>query len=170
MKKPNTIVVGVAGAATVAALAVGGAALANANANGTTRLTPTSGSTSYGGPQSGAVPGTGQGRGHGPGLGDDALTGDAKTKAEAAAKAREPTATVIRSEKNRTGAGYHVHMVRTDGTHVVVRLDAKLAVTDIVVGHPMGGREGYWGGRPKQAPSGEPTGTSGSTSTTSLTT
>lgn len=58
------------------------------------------------------------------------LTGDTATKVTAAAKAKEPTATIERVETDSDGV-YEAHMVRADGTHIIVQIDASYAVTNV---------------------------------------
>ena len=76
------------------------------------------------------------------------LTGDTATKVTAAAQAKEPTATIERVETDSDGV-YKAHLVRTDGTHVIVQIDESFAVTAV--------QEGGQGGR--GAPGGAPGGT-----------
>ncbi len=63
------------------------------------------------------------------------LTGDTKTKAIAAAQAAVPGATVERAETDAEGAAYEVHMTKSDGSDVTVKLDASFKVTGTVDGH-----------------------------------
>jgi uncharacterized membrane protein YkoI len=56
------------------------------------------------------------------------------TKATAAAKAAVPGATVERAETDADGAKYEVHMKKTDGSEVTVKLDANFKVTGTVTG------------------------------------
>lgn len=75
------------------------------------------------------------------------LTGDTATKVTAAAQAKEPTATIERVETDSDGV-YEAHMVRADGTHIIVQIDASYAVTNVQeqgAGGP-GGRGGHGGG------------------------
>lgn len=90
----------------------------------------------------------------GPGFEHEALTGDAKTKAESAAKAAVPGGTVVRSEKGGPdGAAYHVGMTGADGKPVLVLLDSDFKVTGTLTGPPRGGRPGFGGpGGPHGAP------------------
>jgi uncharacterized membrane protein YkoI len=86
-------------------------------------------------------PGGGKGgRGHGgPGGGphtangitETPLTGDAADKAKAAALAAVPGATVDRAETDADGAANEVHMTKSDGSHVTVKLDANFKVTSV---------------------------------------
>ena len=63
------------------------------------------------------------------GITEELLTGDAKTKAEAAAQAAQPDATVERSETDAEGAAYEVHMRKADGSEITVKLDSSFNVT-----------------------------------------
>jgi hypothetical protein len=82
------------------------------------------------------------------GITEQELTGDTKTKAEGAAKAAVPDATVRRSETDAEGAAYEVHMSKSDGTCVTVKEDKDFKVTGIETGGPGG--PGH-PGRPPQA-------------------
>ena len=62
------------------------------------------------------------------------LTGTQKSKAEAAAKAKVPGATVQRSETDAEGAAYEVHLQKSDGSLVTVKLDASFTVTSVEQG------------------------------------
>ena len=62
------------------------------------------------------------------------LTGDAKTKAVAAAEAAVPGATAQRAETDAEGATYEVHMTKSDGSVVTVKLDSSFKVTDTING------------------------------------
>ncbi len=71
------------------------------------------------------------------------LTGETASKVEAAAKAKEPNATVSRVETDADGhAAYEVHMIRSDGTLVTVYVDNQFKV----VGEETG----------RSAPAGQP--------------
>jgi hypothetical protein len=90
---------------------------------------------------------------HGPG--ETLLTGSALQKAEAAAKAAVPGATVIRAETDSSGASpYEVHMKKADGTYVTVELNSNFQEVKVVSG---------FGAPPKgtTAPNGGPGGQSG---------
>jgi hypothetical protein len=62
------------------------------------------------------------------------LTGDALTKAKAAAEAAVPGATAQRAETDAEGAAYEVHMTKSDGSIVTVKLDSNFTVTSTVNG------------------------------------
>ena len=85
----------------------------------------------------------GHGRGgHGPGgNGETELTGDAATKAKAAAIAKVGgTADRASTENDSSNAAakYEVHVTNTDGTHVEVILDADYNVLSVETGHEHG--------------------------------
>ena len=77
--------------------------------------------------------GRGGGRGHGPGgRGDERpLTGDNAAKAKAAALAKVPGGTVLRTETDGEGGGYEAHVRKSDGTEVEVKLDRQFKVTGV---------------------------------------
>jgi hypothetical protein len=59
------------------------------------------------------------------------LTGTTADKARAAALAAVPGGTIERVETDAEGAVYEAHMVKSDGTHVTVKMDANFKVTGI---------------------------------------
>jgi uncharacterized membrane protein YkoI len=63
------------------------------------------------------------------------LTGDAATKAKAAALAAVPGGTVQRVENDAEGAAYEAHMTKSDGTEVTVKMDSSFKVTGTETGH-----------------------------------
>ncbi|MFN8017570.1 MAG: hypothetical protein U0P45_05555 [Acidimicrobiales bacterium] len=65
---------------------------------------------------------------------EELLTGTTKAKAEAAAKARVEGATVQRSETDAEGAAYEVHLQKSDGSLVTVKLDSSFNVTSVADG------------------------------------
>ena len=74
------------------------------------------------------------GRGHGPGGprgGQQALTGDTAAKVKAAAEAKVPGGTVLRTEKGGHGAAYHAHVRKADGTEVVVLVNSSFEATSV---------------------------------------
>ncbi len=102
--------------AALGAFGLGGAAIAGAAGSGT---------DSSGDRQERAFPG-GPG---GPGAGETALTGDTKTKVEAAVKAKYPNATIERTETNAgSGAPYESHVTTSDGTELEVLVSTDFAV------------------------------------------
>ena len=83
---------------------------------------------------------TDQGRGgHGGphqanGVTETVLTGDDASKATAAAQAAVPGASVERAETDAEGAAFEVHMTKSDGTKVTVKLDSSFKVTETIDG------------------------------------
>lgn len=119
-----------AGLAAAAGIALTGASLASADAT-----SPTSTVAAYGQVAPGeAAQGNGNTDPSKPMRSDETLlTGDVAAKVTAAAKAKEPTATIERVETDSEGV-YEAHMVRTDGTHIIVQIDKSYAVTNVQVG------------------------------------
>ena len=80
------------------------------------------------------------GRGHGgpghrggpggPG-GQAALTGDTAAKVKAAALEKVPGGTVLRTEQGGHGARYHAHVRKSDGSEVVVLVNARFEATAV---------------------------------------
>jgi uncharacterized membrane protein YkoI len=61
---------------------------------------------------------------------EEALTGDAAAKVQAAVEAKYPGATIERMEKDGDGTSvYEAHITKADGTHVTVLFDAGFAIT-----------------------------------------
>ena len=131
----GTVLVG----STVLGGAVGATLVGSAGAAETTTSStaPAASSTAPAAPDqtSGQPP---QGAPRGPhqanGITEALLTGDSKTKAEAAATAAVPGGTVERSETDAEGAAYEVHMHKSDGSEVTVKLDKDFTVTSIEQG------------------------------------
>ena len=77
----------------------------------------------------------GPGRGHRPGgpgdMRQEALTGTTAAKVKAAALAKVPGGTVLRAEQGGHGATYHAHVRRSDGTEVVVLVNASFEATSV---------------------------------------
>ncbi len=75
--------------------------------------------------------GRGPGRGGPPGGAETALTGDTKTKVEAAVKAKYPGAAIVRTETNGDSAApYESHITTSDGTELEVLVSAGFEVVD----------------------------------------
>lgn len=152
----KSIVVGAAGAVTVGALALGGAALASAGPAGAAASYAAASATgSPTAPPGNPDGGPGKGRGHGrhgaPGQQQDriikhGLTGDTAVKVTQAAVAKEPTAYLLRVGKADDGT-YRAHMMRPDGTHIVLTIDANFTVTS-VADAPKPGPRGKPGPKP----------------------
>jgi predicted nucleic acid-binding Zn-ribbon protein len=163
----KTIVLAGAGIATAAGLALLGASFAGAE-----QTTATAAAYGYG---SGAPANGGTGQpGERPSGAQNSdpsqpqrsdeqlLTGETADKVTAAAKAKEPAATIERVETDADGV-YEAHMVQADGTHIIVQVGADFQVTNVLEGgqgqHGKGGSQPPAAGAPGEAPS-----TSGSTS------
>lgn len=124
----------VAGAAAVAAFALGGAAIAAAGSGSKSGTRPA---------RPARTPET-------------PLTGDTLAKASAAAIAKVGGTVEAATTENAgrvTGAAYEVHVTKADGSHVTVVLDKGFAVLSVETGVPHGGPGGGPGG-----PSGGPGG------------
>ncbi len=88
------------------------------------------------------------------------LTGTTKDKVTSAVKAKYPSATFQRVETDSEGV-YEAHMVRTDGTQIIVQVDKSFAVTNVqTMGQGGPGGAGAQGapGANGQPPSGAPSG------------
>jgi hypothetical protein len=128
--------------ALVAGTAFGAAGIASAASSSST-TTPASSSNqtappagSNGSPPTGP-PGDPATVTHGPN--ETLLTGTDLQKADAAATAAVPGATIIRAETDSSGASpYEVHMKKSDGTYVTVQLDANFKVVKTVSGFGAG--------------------------------
>jgi hypothetical protein len=166
-------------AAVATGLAVGAAGLAGAATGGSSGSSSTTAPSGYGQapsgqPPSGQVPSGQAPSGQDPatvdhGPGETLLTGDAATKAKAAALAAVPGATVIRVETDSSGAGtYEAHLKKSDGTEVTVLMDKSFTVTSTVNGFGGGGPGGQ-GGPGMRGPGGpeSPSGSSNGSSTSS---
>ena len=124
MTTRNKLVLGGAGIAAAAGIALTGASLAAASPASTTAASYSAGT---------AAPGEGNGNTDPskPMRSDETLlTGDVATKVTAAAKTKEPTATIQRVETDSDGV-YEAHMVRADGTQIIVQIDKTYAVTNV---------------------------------------
>jgi hypothetical protein len=120
--------------------AVGASLLGTAGA-ATTPSSPNSSSSSTGASATAAAPGQpgqppdwSQGGHQANGKTESVLTGDALTKAKAAAEAAVPGATAQRTETDAEGAAYEVHMTKSDGSVVTVKLDSNFKVTETING------------------------------------
>ena len=169
MLSTKTIVIAGAGIATAAGLALLGASFAGAD-----QVSATTAAYGYG--RGSAPGGEGGPASEGGRAGEDAtgngntgpsrptrsdeqlLTGETADKVTAAAKAKEPGATIERVETDSDGV-YEAHMVRADGTHITVQVGADFQVTNVIEGGAGKGGHAPAGG----APSGERPPASGST-------
>ena len=118
MKKVQNVA---AGAALTAVLAGGGMFLAMAAPDGAATTTTLSAASNKGGHQAN-------------GITEELLTGETAARVEAAAKAANPGATVVRVETDAEGAAYEAHIRKADGTSATVKLDASFNVTGTETG------------------------------------
>ena len=81
------------------------------------------------GPDQGGAPDWGHAGHQANGKTEELLTGDDAAKATAAAEAAVPDATPQRVETDADGDAYEVHMTRSDGSVVTVKLDSDFTVT-----------------------------------------
>jgi hypothetical protein len=153
MKQSNKVVTAAVAIAAAAGLAITGAALASADPTTQAATSGTYGGAVPEGRAPGGMAGGGQGQDPSRSMhpGETLLTGTVKDKVTAAAKAREPGATIGRVETDAEGV-YEAHMVRADGTHIIVQVDKSFAVTAVQTGGPTGG--GMHGG-PSAGPEGQ---------------
>lgn len=63
------------------------------------------------------------------GITEEPLTGDTAARVEAAAKAANPGATVVRVETDADGAVYEAHIRKADGTRLTLKFDASFNIT-----------------------------------------
>ena len=133
-----------AGIVAVAGLAVGAATLANASGT-SSASTGFAANAGYGGGYGLGGPNGMNGNGDRGGApngntdpskpmrsDEQLLTGDVAAKVTAAAKAKEPHATIQRVETDSDGV-YEAHMVRSDGTLITVQIDKDFNVTNVQV-------------------------------------
>lgn len=137
----NTIVAAAIGIVAAAGIGFGGAALANARQSPTATSTPNATSTTTPGQSSTKSPG--QSGKHGDKAQEQArlLSGDTAVKVTQAVTAKEPTAKLERIGSDGAG-GYVARMIRTDGTRIMLQLDASFNVTkDEVAPSPKAGKK-----------------------------
>jgi uncharacterized membrane protein YkoI len=126
----------VAGLAAIAALALGGSAVADAASSGSTQSSTTQSTTPQGAPPAGKPAGQHVGA-HG--KTEQLLTGETATKVKDAALAKVPGGTIIRVETDvDTGSPYEAHVKKADGSQVVVYVNKAFAVTSVASFAPRG--------------------------------
>jgi hypothetical protein len=130
-----------AGLAGATAMAITGATLASAD-SGTTGTTSATAAVAASSSTATATPQPPNGNGNTdpskPMRSDEQLlTGTTAQKVTAAAKAKEPGATVQRVETDSDGV-YEAHMVRSDGTPIIVQVGKDFTVTGVLEGGPAG--------------------------------
>ncbi|MBV9660860.1 MAG: hypothetical protein JO337_06860 [Acidimicrobiales bacterium] len=155
----GSLVVGTsAGAAGIAAAATSSSSsTSSGSAPSSSSSTPSANAASSGAPSgtTGTAPADPATMIHGPN--ETLLTGTDQQKADAAATAAVPGATIIRAETDSSGAGtYEVHMKKADGSYVTVELDSSfkvIATVDGFGGGPAGGSGSAQAPGNAQAPS-----------------
>jgi hypothetical protein len=119
--------------AVVAGASLGAAGIASAASTTSSSTAPAAGS--YGAPS--GAPANPATLTHGPN--ETLLTGTSLQKADAAAAAAVPGATIVRAETNSSGASpYEVHMKKADGSYVTVELDSNFKVLTTIRGFGAG--------------------------------
>lgn len=113
---------GVLGGAVISAAMVASAASPTPSPTGPTAASPPSRATFD--PSKGGHVGAN-------GVVEKLLTGTTADNARAAAMAAVPGGTIERVENDAEGATYEAHMVKSDGTHVTVKMNASFKVTAI---------------------------------------
>lgn len=159
--------VAIAGAGLLAAagLAIGAASLANAESPSGVANYPSGSGYGHVAPDGPGAPNGNTNPSRPMRSDEQLLTGDTAAKVTAAAKATEPDATIERVETDSDGV-YEAHMVRADGTHIIVQVDANFAVTNVLEGGQGGAPAGGDGQAPDAPQGGGSTGTSSATPTT----
>ena len=127
----------VVGGAGLASAGIAAAATGSSSSNGSSTSTMNLASST----SSSTAPANGQpdpaAMTHGPG--ETLLTGTDQQKAEAAAEAAVPGATVVRAETDSSGASpYEVHMKKSDGSYVTVELDSSFNAIKTISGFGAG--------------------------------
>ena len=109
--------------AVIGGAGLGSAGIASAASSGTSPTFSTVSSSN----SSTNIPGDPATLTHGPN--ETLLTGADLQSATTATTAAEPGATIVRAETDSGGSAYEVHMQKTDGTYVTVKLDSSFTVT-----------------------------------------
>jgi uncharacterized membrane protein YkoI len=126
------VIAGAMGAAALVGGAIGASFIGSASAQTSTTQAPASSSADT------DAAGRGAGGAKGPhqanGITETLLTGSDLSKATTAAQVAVPGATVERAETDADGDTYEVHMTKSDGSHVTVKLDSNFVVTKTVNG------------------------------------
>ena len=112
--------------------AVGASMIGTASAQTSTDSTSSSAPATATAPQDQAPHGAGQGGPHtANGITEQLLTGDDLTKATDAANGAVSGATIDRAETDAEGAAYEVHMTKSDGSRVTVKLNSDFSVANV---------------------------------------
>ena len=121
-------------ATTLTGGALGASFLGTAGAATSSTTSSSSSSSTPAQAPSGQAPDWSKGGHQANGKTETVLTGDDLAKAKAAAEAAVPGATAQRAETDAEGAAYEVHMTKSDGSIVTVKLDSSFTVTDTIDG------------------------------------
>ena len=114
--------------------AIGASLIGTANAQTPTTTPSTAAPAQTDAPDSHGTPDWSKGGHQANGKTETVLTGDDLTKATSAAEAAVPGATAQRAETDAEGAAYEVHMTKSDGSVVTVKLDSSFNVTGTLDG------------------------------------
>jgi hypothetical protein len=125
---------GAIAAASVAGGAIGASFLGTANAQTATTTPGTESPTTPTQGQPRQAPDWSKGGHQANGKTETLLTGDDASKATASAEAAVPGATAQRAETDAEGTTYEVHMTKSDGSIVTVKLDSSFNVTQTIDG------------------------------------
>ena len=156
----GTLVTGAGLASAGIAAAVGGSTSSNPVGTSNLAASTSNGSSQNGGAQTGTPPDPAT-MTHGPN--ETLLTGTDLQKADAAAQAAVPGATIIRAETDSSGAApYEVHMKKADGAYVTVELDSSFNAVKTISGFGPGPA----GSQPPNGTTAPPNGTSPPNGTT----
>jgi hypothetical protein len=144
----NRALVWLVAAAATAGAGIGAAGIASAatgSSTSTSNTVATSPSTGNA-PSVNAAPADPASLPNGPG--ETLLTGDAATKVTAAAKAAEPTATIIRVETDSSGHAYEAHVKLADGSVKTLYFTSTFAADGSTTGFGGGPMGGHGPGQP----------------------
>jgi hypothetical protein len=125
--------------AVIAGAALGGSAIASAASSGTSAPSTTTATPPAAGQHAPPAPRNPSLGGHqANGKTEQLLTGDTASKVRAAAAAKVPGGTIERVETDAdTGSPYEAHIKKSDGSEVIVYVDASFNVTGTgTMGHP----------------------------------
>jgi hypothetical protein len=119
------------GATIAGATITGGAVALIGVANAQTGTTDTTSDTAASSPAASPAHDPSKGGHTANGITEQILTGDQATQATAAAESAVPGGTIERVETDAEGAAFEAHLVKADGSHVTVKLNADFSVASI---------------------------------------
>jgi hypothetical protein len=120
--------------AALAAVAVGGSAIADAASSGSTSTAPSGGASNDAAP----APRAGRQPLPGPYPGETALSGNTGDRVRKAALDKVSGATVLRVETDAQGSPYEAHLRKSDGSTVTVKVDRQFHATAVQNGFGAG--------------------------------